>query len=82
MIIAASRLLIEQCEDGSLVYNESTGATTLLNENAGSILRLLCSLGEVAETELRSTTKRILGDIVDFPVILASLEESRLVFRC
>jgi len=79
---ASSRLLIEQCEDGALVFNLDTGATTLLNERASVLLRSLLCLGEVAEAELCSAVKQLWVDVSDFSVILSSLEKSQLVFRC
>jgi hypothetical protein len=81
-VFASSKLLIEQCDDGSLVFDPDTGATTLLNDKATALLRSLHRLDRVAEVDLCSAMKHLWGDVGDFPVILALLEESRLVFRC
>ena len=79
---ASSGLLIEQCDDGSLVFNLDTGATTLLDDKASVLLRSLLSLGEVAESELRSHMNQLWSETSDFSAIFASLENSQLVFRC
>ena len=81
-VSASSRLLIEQCEDGALVFNLDTGATTLLNERASTLLTFLLSVGEVAESELRSDINQLWNETSDFSAIFSSLENSQLIFRC
>jgi len=81
-VVSSLRLLIEQCEGGSLVFDQDTGATAFLNDKATSLLLLLNSQGEIAEADLCTALKKLWGDDVDFSVALASLEESRLVFQC
>jgi len=81
-ISASSRLLIEQCDDGALVFNLDTGATTLLNNRASALLRFLLPLGEVAETEFRADVNQLWSETSDFSAIFSLLEDSQLVFRC
>lgn len=81
-ISASSRLLIEQCDDGALVFNLDTGATSLLNDRASALLRSLLSMGEVAESELRSDINQLWSETSDFSAIFSSLEKLQLVFRC
>ena len=81
-VLASARLLIEQCDDGALVFNLETGATTLLNDRAAGLLRCLLSLGQLTEADLCSAMKILWGDVSDFSSIFSSLEKSQLVFRC
>lgn len=79
---AFPRFLIEQCEGGVLVFNLDTGATALLDEKSTSLIRSFMGQERVCEPDLRSAINQLWGDSLDYSVILASLEESKLVSRC
>jgi hypothetical protein len=78
----ATGLLIEPMEDGAaLVFDQSTGATTLVNCRALAFLELLCHSGVVSELALSSLENQAFSSASDFSEILISLEKSKLVIR-
>lgn len=77
-----SELLIEVVEDGALVFDLSSGATTLINQNALSMVDTIGSLGKVAESDLEAIYGLLGADGFELSSVLASLEKTRLIFRC
>ena len=77
-----SELLIEVVEDGALVFDSSSGATTLINQNALSMVDTIRRLGKVAESDLEATYGLLGADGFELSSVLASLEKTRLIFRC
>lgn len=84
MVCVASETVIEVCEEGSLVFDCSSGSTTLLNEKALFLLSSLRRLGRVTEEDLFSLSAQVpmWNSFSDFSQVLSSLEEARLVARC
>jgi len=82
-IASATGLLIEPLEDGTaLVFDQSTGATTLINDRALTLLNLLRYSGVVSERALSSMANQYFSSASEFSDILIALEKSRLVIRC
>ena len=79
---ASSSILIEQCEDESLVFDLDSGATTFLSTEAAFLLDFLTKSPSISEFDLCSASTPNLSDAGDLLQTLASLEKSRLVFRC
>jgi hypothetical protein len=70
-------ILIEAVDDGGLVFDMGSGATTLINNVALGLLNTLRQLGSVDEVELSAAV-----GATSFAETLASLEKIRLIHRC
>jgi hypothetical protein len=78
-----SELMIEAVEDGALVFNLSSGATTLISKDALVVVNIMRRLGKkVDQSELEVACSSLNSDGSDLSGVLASLEKSLLVFRC
>lgn len=75
-------LLIETVEDGALVFDSNSGATTLINHNALTLLNTLQLHGRIDESEFFATINGVDPRCTDANDVLALLERSRLVYRC
>jgi PqqD family protein of HPr-rel-A system len=81
--LACSSLLLRDCDEGALVYDEESGKTSLLNEQAGEVLRLLDSAAGQAEKDLRiALGMNDAPDAEPFQTLVSSLESSGLIVRC
>lgn len=81
--LASSSLALRDCDEGALLFDERSGKTSLLNQQAAQLLRVLCSGSGQAEKELRVA----LGmngepDAEQFQELVSSLESSGLIVRC
>lgn len=78
----ATGLLIEPLDDGcALVFDQSTGATTFINDRALTFLNLLCKSG--VDSEFTSSSIECLAycSVAEYSETLISLEKSKLVIR-
>lgn len=78
-----SSLIVRECDEGVLVFDEKTGRTSLLNHKGALVLNALCGKPQIDETALRiasGMTKD--SDIEEFQGLISSLENSGLVARC
>lgn len=78
----SSDLLIEVVEEGALVFDSSSGATTLISNDALLVVGAVRRLGTPDEADLEATSGLMLAEGSNLSSILASLEKTRLVFRC
>lgn len=76
------QLHIEEVDEGALVFDSTSGATTLIGQNAKLLLDSMSRLGTVDEPNLVELCSKMREDGSELSSILASLEASRLVFRC
>ncbi len=77
-----SGLLIETVEDGALIYNLNSGATSLISNNALGLLNTVRCHGKLGQSELERIFGTLNSDGSDLSCMLASLEKSKLIFRC
>lgn len=79
----AANLLLEPLAEGAaLIFDQNTGATTLINDRALILFNLLCNAGVVSESTLSSMVAPVFNGNLDFSDVLSSLENSKLVIRC
>lgn len=77
-----SGLLIETVEDGALIYNLNSGATSLICNSALGLLNAVRCHGKVDQSELERILGSLNSDASDLSSVLASLEKYQLIFRC
>jgi hypothetical protein len=70
-------ILIEAVDDGGLVFDMGSGATTLINNVALGLMNTLRQLGCADEFELS-----VAVGAASFAETLASLEKIQLIHRC
>lgn len=81
-VALAESLLFEEVEDGALIFDQNTGATTLSSGLGLAMIKSLRSLGALDEAALRAAVQGG-GELADnFADTLISLEKSQLIFRC
>ena len=81
-VALAEALLVEEVEDGALIFDLNTGATTLSSGLGLAMIKSLRSLGALDESALRAAVQEM-GEVPeDFTDTLVSLEKSQLIFRC
>jgi hypothetical protein len=76
-VSVSDTILIEKVDDGGLVFDINSGATTLINHVA---LKFLTTLRQLGKVDLQEIALAVGG--VETDDILASLEKSQLVHRC
>lgn len=77
-----SEFMIDAVEDGALVFDLSSGATTLICQSAFFVVDTVYRLGKVDRQDLEETCGTILADGSELSCILALLEKTRLIIRC
>lgn len=83
MLQASANLILRDCDEGLLVFDEKTGKTSLLNHQGALILRALGTARGVDEAIVRRAAG--LGgdsDHEEFQSLISSLENSGLVVHC
>lgn len=75
-------LLIEAVDEGALVFDASSGATTLIGQSALFVIDTVRHNGGIDEADLDATIGTILMDGSKLSSVLASLEKIRLISRC
>ena len=83
LLQATAGLMLRECDEGVLVFDEKTGKTSLLNHQGARVLRTLHTERSVAQ----DTLKLALGldknsDDQTFQALITSLENSGLVVSC
>lgn len=81
-LISKEELLIEICQDGGLIYNQETGATSFVSEFAVSMLTYLRMHGPLPESAVFSAMRELCESESDFHDTCASLEAAQLISRC
>lgn len=81
-VALAEALLFEEVEDGALIFDPNTGATTLSSGLGLAMIKSLRSLGALDEAALRAAVQGM-GEVAEnFTDTLVLLEKSQLIFRC
>lgn len=81
-VALAEALLFEEVEDGALIFDQSSGATTLSSGLGLAVIKSLRSLGALDEAALRAAVQDMGEAPENFTDVLISLEKSQLIFRC
>jgi len=83
LLQAAAGLILRECDEGVLVFDEKTGKTSLLNHQGALVLRALNTERSVAQAALRLASGMDKNsDDQAFQVLISSLENSGLVVPC
>lgn len=77
-----SELLSEVVEEGALIFDLSSGTTTLIGQNALSVVDTIRRLGVTDEAALGAIYGTVFADGSELSGVLASLEKIRLIIRC
>ncbi len=82
MAIASAALVSRPCDEGSLVFDEASGQTSLLTLQGTRVLLALSGGRYVEEEDLRAASGMADGsDGAEFEALLASLQCAGLVVR-
>lgn len=83
LLQAAAGLILRECDEGVLVFDEKTGKTSLLNHQGALVLRALNAERSVPQAALRiaSGMKKNIDERT-FLALISSLENSGLVVPC
>lgn len=79
----SSPLIVHECDEGVLVFDEMHGKTSLLNHQGALVLNALRTRQGVDEAMVKSVlgmNKEI--DDPEFQALITSLENSGLIIRC
>lgn len=83
LLQATAGLILRECDEGVLVFDEKTGKTSLLNHQGALILRALNAERSVAPVALRLVSGMDKNsDDQAFQALITSLENSGLVVPC
>lgn len=74
---------MRECDEGALVFDEQSGQTSLVNQQAAQVLRLLGSGAAHAEKDLRcAMAMNGESEAQPFQDLIATLERAGLIDRC
>lgn len=80
LLQATAGLILRQCDEGALVFDEKTGKTSLLNHQGARVLRALSTEQSAAQAALRLASGMDKNsDGQAFQALITSLENSGLV---
>lgn len=83
LLQATTGLILRECDEGALVFDEKTGKTSLLNHQGALVLRALNTGRHVTQAALRVASGMDQNsDDQAFLVLISSLENSGLVVPC
>lgn len=69
-------------DEGALVFNHESGATSFVDSKALLVLEQVGILGVVMETALFQAVEREFDNRFNFDSVVSLLEKSRLLIRC
>lgn len=83
LLQATAGLMLRECDEGVLVFDEKTGKTSLLNHQGALVLRALKAERSIAQAALRfASGMDNNSDDQAFQALITSLENSGLVAPC
>lgn len=83
LLRAAPALVVRECDEGVLVFDQETGRTSLLNHHGALVLRTACCPEGVSEMNLRlASGMDQASDTQEFEALISSLERCGLLVRC
>lgn len=82
MVFASTAVVSRQCDEGSLVFDENSGQTSLLNLQGTIVLQALSEGRYVEEEDLRAASGMAdNSDAAEFGALLSSLQCAGLIVR-